>query len=201
MKQVAVCLIWQNGDEADLQHVLEFTEVVPRVYVVDRRTRGEAYASLDDPRAHYAPFRQKVSLGTALNRGLSLAYEEGRHWLWIFDGATLVSREQLQVWSQKASAPTELYRPRDAEETPNLLRRPGCGLLVSVPVARSLGGWDPQLPAQLVLADFYARFKAAGWAAENVIEVQYKQSGLGLDPWDTAQSLWILMQRRFFRRS
>jgi len=200
MKEVALCLLWQNGDEANPQRALELSAIVPRVYVVDRRARAESYGSLADPRLHYAPFRQTVSLGTALNRALNLAHEDGCLWLWILDSATLVSPEQLQFWSQKASIPVGLYLADNAQMTPTLLRRPPCGLLVSVSVARSLGAWDPVLPAQLVFADFYARFKAAGWTAETGIQVQQAQSGQGLDLWETGRSLWALAQQRFFRK-
>lgn len=199
-KDVAICLLWQNGDEANPQKALELSAIAPRVYVVDRRPRAEGYASLADPRLHYAPFRQKVSLGTALNRALSLAHEEGRLWLWVLDTATLVAPSELQFWSQKASIPVGLYLTDASQMQPKLLRRPSCGWLVAVSMARSLGGWDPGLPAQLVFADFYTRFKAAGGTAEIGIKVQEAKTLRGLDPWESGRSLWTLLQQRFSRK-
>jgi hypothetical protein len=52
-----------------------------------------------------------------------------------------------------------------------------------------------------VFSDFYTRFKAAGWTSKSGIEVHDNQLGQALEPWETARSLWILMQRRFFSRS
>jgi hypothetical protein len=200
MKDVALCLLWQNGDEGNPQKALELSAIVPRVYIVDRRERAEGYASLVDPRLHYAPFRQNVSLGTALNRALNLAHEEGRLWLWIFDTVTFISPAQLEFWSLKASIPVALYLTDASQMKPKLLRRPSCGLLVAVSVAHSLGGWDPTLPAQLVFPDFYERFKAAGETAETGIQLQEVKAGRGFDPWETGRSLCTLMQQRFSRK-
>ncbi|WP_141733074.1 hypothetical protein [Oligoflexus tunisiensis] len=197
MQKVALSLLWQDGDQANLDHARAYAQVVPRVFVIDRRSQGEAYASLADPRLHYAPFRQNVSLGTALNRALHLAHEENYSWLWITETRTLISGEQLLHWSQKASSPTRLYRFEDAAETPNLLRRPVCGCLIEVDMARSLGGWDPALPAQLALQDFQQRIQSAGVITEKGIQVQHIGSGLDLAPWETVQSLWTLIRRRF----
>jgi hypothetical protein len=197
MQKVALSLLWQEGDHANLEHARAYASVVPRVYVIDRRSQGEAYASLADPRLHYAPFRQNVTLGTALNRAISLAYEENYAWLWITDARTFIPAEQLLHWSQKASAPIRLYRFENVPETPNLLHRPLCGCLIEVALARSLGGWNPALPAQLTLRDFQQRVQSAGVITEKGIQVQPIGSGLDLAPWETVQSLWTLIRHRF----
>jgi hypothetical protein len=198
MQKVALGLLWQDGDERIPERAREYSEVVPRVYVVDLRDRGEAYGSLAEPRLHYAPFRQRTSLGCALNRALNLAHEEGIGWLWIVDASTDIPREQLQYWSQKATLTTSLYRPEDASKTLKLFRRPSCGLLVSVAVARSLGGWSPVLPTQLVFADFEERLQAQGGTVEKSLKVEQIRLGAALGPWEISQGVWAWIQRRFF---
>ncbi len=199
MQKVALGLLWQNGEDGVTKRAQTLSEIVPHVYVVDLRDRGEPYASLADPRLHYAPFRQRTSLGTALNRLLSLAYEDHVTWLWVLDSSTDIRPDELLLWNQNARLSTGLYRSDDASQTLNLFRRPSCGLLVSVAVARSLGGWNPVLPAQLVFADFEERLEAQGCAVEKGLKVQHIRSGASLAPWEVGQGLWAMIQRRFFK--
>jgi hypothetical protein len=192
MQKMALSLLWQDGDEKILERARGWSELVPRVYVVDLRTQGEAYATLAEARLHYAPFRQKTTLGCALNRSLRLAYEEGIAWLWILDGATDISREELLIWSQKAIPSTALYRSEAITGAQRLFRRTPCGLLVSVAMARSLGGWNPVLPAQLVFADFEQRLLAQGGTVEKGIKFEDIRSDVGF------AGLWTQIWRRFF---
>jgi hypothetical protein len=198
MQKTAISLLWQDGDEGIPERARELSEIVPRVFVVDRRASGEAYSAFSSSRLHYAPFRQKLSLGIALNRALCLAYEEGIPWLWILEAGTRLSRDELRECSAKASAPTGLYVSRVESQAWMLFQRPPCALLVSVAVARSLGGWDPVLPTQFVLADFEERLLAAGGVLEKVLSVEQAATARGLSPRDIGRGLWIRIRRRFF---
>lgn len=192
MQKMALGLLWQDGDENILERARAWSEVVARVYVVDLRTRAEAYGSLAEARLHYAPFRQKTTLGTALNRAACLAYEDGMNWIWILDGSAEIPREELQDWSQKELRSTCLYRSDNVPGTRKLFCRAPCGLLVSVAVTRSLGGWSPVLPAQLVFADFEQRLIAQGGTVEKGIKVDDIRSDTGL------AGIWAGIRRRFF---
>jgi hypothetical protein len=198
MQKVAIGLLWQDGDERIPELARDYSTIIPRVFVVDRRASGEAYAAFESARLHYAPFRQKVSLGTALNRALALAHEEGIPWLWILEAGASLSPDALREWSEKASAPSGLHVPTKGAKPWRLLQRPACAMLVSVAVARSLGGWDPVLPTQFVLVDFEERLLAAGGSLEKVLPAQTRASGPGLGPGDIGRGLWIRIWRRFF---
>lgn len=193
MQNVALGLLWQDGDTGILERAREWSASVPRVYIVDLRESGERTASLDDPRLHYAPFRTKTSLGLGLNRALCLAYEEGINWLWILDGSSDIPRDELLQWTRKAEAGRGLYTSAEGSSRLNPLKRPSCALLVSVAVARSLGGWNPVLPARQVFADFEERLKAQGGTVEKGLKVRRIPSGT------ESRGLWAFVQRHFFR--
>lgn len=193
MQNVALGLLWQDGDTGILERAREWSDFIPRVYIVDLRESGERMASLDDPRLHYAPFRVRTSLGQGLNRALRLAYEEDISWLWILDGRTDITREELLHWTQKAEAGRGLYRSEDGSSWLNPLKRPSCALLVSVAVARSLDGWNPVLPARQVFADFEERLKAQGGTVEKGLKVRQIPSGTD------NHGVWAFVRRHFFR--
>jgi hypothetical protein len=193
MQNVALGLLWQDGDTGILERAREWSASIPRVYIVDLREPGESMASLDDPRLHYAPFRTRTSLGGGLNRALRLAYEEGIHWLWILDGSTDITRDELLHGTRKAEAGRGLYTSEEGSRWLNPLKRPSCALLVSVAVARSLGGWNPILPARQVFADFEERLKAQGGTVEKGLKVRQIPSRTeGRGP-------WAFVRRHFFK--
>lgn len=193
MQNVALGFLWQDGDTGVTERAREWSAAIDRVYIVDLRASGEPFASLDDPRLHYAPFREQTSLGRGLNRALHLAYEDGRAWLWILDGRTDITRDELLLWTRQAEPGIGLYRSEGAFGTLNLFSRPSCALLVSVAMARSLGGWNPVLPARQVFADFEERLKAQGGTVEKGLKVrQIRSEGEG-------PGFWGFLQRHFFR--
>lgn len=193
MQDVALGFLWQDGDTGITERALEWIATLAPVYIVDLRAVGERFASLKDPRMHYAPFREKTSLGHALNRTLSLAYEDGRAWLWILDGRTDISREEVLHWTQKAESGIGLYRSKKAFGIPNFFSRPSCALLVSVAMARSLGAWNPVLPARQVFADFEVRLKAQGGRIEKRLKVRQIRSDA------ERPGFWGFLRRHFFR--
>jgi hypothetical protein len=193
MQNVALGFLWQDGDTGVMERAREWSDTITPVYIVDLRSVGESFSALDDPRLHYAPFRDKTSLGHGLNRALRLAYEEDRAWLWILDGRTDIARDELLLWTGKATPRTGLYTCDDGVRLLNPLSRPSCALLVSVAVACSLGGWNPGLPARQVLADFEERLKTRGGTVEKGLKVRRipsKAEGRGL---------WAFVRRHFFR--
>jgi hypothetical protein len=193
MQDVALGFLWQDGDTGITERAHEWSAVLAPVYIVDLRAVGEPFASLDASRLHYAPFREETSLGRGLNRALSLAYEDGRAWLWILDGHTEITRDELLLWTRKAEPGFGLYRSADAFGTLNPFSRPSCAFLVSVAMARSLGGWNPVLPARQVFADFEQRLKAQGGTVEKGLKVRHLRSEAD------RPRFWGFLRRHFLR--
>ncbi|HET9237193.1 MAG TPA: hypothetical protein VFO10_08075 [Oligoflexus sp.] len=192
MQNVALGFLWQDGDTGIMERARKWSDTIARVYIVDLRESGEDVDSLDDPRLHYAPFRDKTSLGQGLNRALRLAYEEGMAWLWILDGRTDITQDELLLWTRKAEPRIGLYLGTVGSRRLNPLSRPSCALLVSVAVARSLGGWNPVLPARQVFADFEERLKARGGTLEKGLKVRQIPSEA------EGRGLWAFARRHFF---
>jgi hypothetical protein len=193
MQNVALGILWQDGDAGIMERARAWSDTIARIYIVDLRESGESMASLDDPRLHYAPFRAKTSIGHGLNRVLRLAYEEGMTWLWILDGRTDMTRDELLLWTRRATTDTGLYCSKDGVRMLNPLSRPSCALLVSVAVARSLDGWNPFLPARQVFTDFEERLKTQGGTLEKGLKVRQIPSETG------RRGIWGFVRRHFLR--
>jgi len=98
----------------------------------------------------------------------------------------------LLLWTLKAAPEPGLYRAGDGIWTLNPFSRPACALLVSVAVARSLGGWNPLLPARQVFADFEERLKAQGGTVGKDLKIRQIQSKAG------TSGLWTSIRRHVF---
>lgn len=198
MQTFALALIQRNEPLPDPTLLAALAAVIPRIYLIDGRAEGARFVNSDDSRIHYAPFRQKTTLGTALNRALNLAYEEGKTWLWVLSVPPVIGMDDLQSWSQKASPNMSLYLGDSGSQS--LLRRLPCVNLVAVATARKLGGWDTALPAPLVFADFVERLQNQGYPWQKGYLIPADVKGHGLDVLDGLQSMLILMRKRFLQK-